>query len=103
MELEFLNKNYPFLVKILSFSLANLVLNSGEAYLLKSRGGFDPKLEIDYNTKEFKDTEYYDLLNATFKIPTWYGIELKANFEENSGEFLNPQNFDPQKIKHYSN
>jgi len=53
---------------------ANLTLSKGEANLLKSRGGFDPKIEIDYNTKEFKDTEYYNLLNATFKIPTWYGI-----------------------------
>lgn len=74
---------------------ANLVLNSGEAYLLKARGGFDPKLEIDYSTKEFKDTEYYELLNATFKIPTWFGIEFKANFEENTGLFLNPQNSVP--------
>lgn len=74
---------------------ANLVLNSGEAYLLKARGAFDPKLEIDYSTKEFKELEYYDLLNATFKIPTWFGVEFKANFEENTGVFLNPQNSVP--------
>lgn len=74
---------------------ANLMLNSGEAYLLKARGGFDPKLEIDYSTKEFKDLEYYELLNATFKIPTWFGVEFKANFEENTGLFLNPQNSVP--------
>ena len=74
---------------------ANLVLNSGEAYLLKARGAFDPKLEIDFSTKEFKELEYYDLLNATFKIPTWFGVEFKANFEENTGVFLNPQNSVP--------
>ena len=69
---------------------ANLTLSIGEANLLRARGGFDPKIEVDYDRKKFKNTEYYDLLNATFKIPTWYGVEFKANFEENSGQFLNP-------------
>ena len=69
---------------------AELVLSTGEANLLKARGGFDPKIEVDYDRKKFKNTEYFDQLNATFKIPTWYGIELKGSFEENTGEFLNP-------------
>lgn len=69
---------------------AELTLSVGEANLLMARGGFDPKLEVDYDRKKFKEIEYYDQLNATFKIPTWYGIEFKANFEENTGEFLNP-------------
>jgi len=69
---------------------ANLRLNSGEANLLKARGGFDPKIEIDFDRKKFKGTKYYDQLNATFKIPTWYGIEFNGNFEENTGDFLNP-------------
>lgn len=70
---------------------ANLIINESEAKLLKARGAFDPKLEVDYDRKKFKNTEYYDKLNATFKIPTWYGVEFKANFEENTGEFLNPE------------
>ena len=57
---------------------------------MKARGGFDPKIEVDYDQKKFKGTQYYDRLNATFKIPTWYGIELKGNFEQNDGDFLNP-------------
>ncbi len=69
---------------------ARLTLGIGQANLMKARGGFDPKVEVDYNRKEFKGTEYYDRLNATFKIPTWYGIELKGNFEQNDGDFLNP-------------
>ncbi|WP_299381814.1 TolC family protein [uncultured Lacinutrix sp.] len=74
---------------------ANLKLEEGQAYLIKARGGFDPKVEVDYNRKDFKDKEYYNLFNATFKVPTWYGIEAKANFEDNSGVFLNPQNSVP--------
>jgi len=70
---------------------ANLIINESEAKLLKARGAFDPKLEVDYDRKKFKSTEYFDKLNAAFKIPTWYGVELKGNFEENDGLFLNPE------------
>lgn len=69
----------------------SLIVDESESKLLKARGAFDPKLEVDYDKKKFKGTEYYDKLNATFKIPTWYGVELKASFEENSGFFLNPE------------
>ena len=82
--LGYVKKQHPLIKQ------AELVLSTGEANLLKARGGFDPKIELDYDRKKFKDTEYFDQLNATFKIPTWYGIEFKGNFEENTGEFLNP-------------
>ncbi|MDP4703427.1 MAG: TolC family protein [Polaribacter sp.] len=70
---------------------ANLVINNSEAKLLKARGAFDPKIEVDFDKKQFKDTEYYNKLNGAFKIPTWYGIELKANFENNDGTYLNQE------------
>ena len=58
---------------------------------MKARGGFDPKVEVDYDRKQFKGTEYWDKLNATFKIPTWFGIELKGNLEQNEGSFLSDE------------
>jgi outer membrane protein TolC len=76
--------------------LANFEISAAQAQLLKSRGAFDPKVEIDWQNKEFKGSEYYDILNSTFKIPTWFGVELKAGFEQNEGQFLNPQNNVPQ-------
>jgi outer membrane protein TolC len=82
--LGFVKKHHPLVKQ------ANLVLSIGEANLLKARGGFDPKFEVDFDRKKFKGIEYYDQLNSTFKIPTWYGVELKANFEQNSGQFLDP-------------
>lgn len=69
---------------------AELILGIGQANLMKARGAFDPKIEADYDSKEFKGSNYYDRLNAAFKIPTWYGIELKGTFEQNDGDFLNP-------------
>ena len=75
---------------------ANLLSAIGDAQVQQARGNFDPKIEGSYDRKDFKDTEYYDLLNTTFKIPTWFGVELKANFEQNEGVFLNPQNNVPE-------
>ncbi len=68
---------------------AQLNIAMGQANLMKARGGFDPKIEVDYDRKEFKGTEYWDRLNTTFKIPTWFGIELKGNFQQNDGYYLN--------------
>ena len=72
---EFLGyvKKYHPLVK-----QANLEITNAQAKLMVARGGFDPKIEVDYNKKEFKGTEYYSLLNSSFKIPTWYGIEVST-------------------------
>lgn len=71
---------------------ANLIINNSEAKLLKARGAFDPKIEVDFDKKQFKEKEYYNKLNAAFKIPTYYGLEFKANFENNDGLYLNPEN-----------
>lgn len=76
---------------------ANLQVNQGEAELMRARGGFDPKIEVDYATKKFKGNEYYTILNSTFKIPTWYGIDLKAGFEQNEGIYLNPERTVPEQ------
>lgn len=76
--------------------LANFEISTAQAELLKSRGAFDPKVTVDWQNKKFKGSEYYDILNSTFKIPTWYGIEVKAGFEQNQGKFLNPQNNVPE-------
>ncbi len=71
---------------------ANLEVSKAQAELMTARGAFDPKLEVDFETKEFKDQEYYSLLNSSFKIPTWYGIEIKAGFDNAEGIYVNPQN-----------
>jgi outer membrane protein TolC len=75
----------------------NLLTDESDAKLIKARGAFDPKLEVDYDTKQFKGSDYYDKLNATFKIPTWYGVELKANYQDNAGDYLDPENYTPEE------
>lgn len=94
MYTEFLGyvKKYHPLVKN-----ANLEINKAQANLMMARGGFDPKIEVDFSKKQFKDTEYYSILNSSFKIPTWYGIEIKAGFDNNEGVYLNPENTVPNQ------
>ncbi|MCA1967061.1 MAG: TolC family protein [Flavobacterium sp.] len=86
---EFLGyvKKYHPLVK-----QADLKLNEAQANLMQARGAFDPKIEVDFNEKQFKDNQYYSILNSSFKIPTWYGIELKAGFDNSEGIYVNPEN-----------
>ena len=76
---------------------ANLELSKAQANLMLARGGFDPKIDVDFTKKEFINTEYYSILNSSFKIPTWYGIEIKAGFDNNDGVYLNPQNNVPNQ------
>lgn len=89
--LGFVKKYHPMVKS------ANLKVNSAQANLMMARGGFDPKIEVDFSKKQFKDTEYYSILNSSFKIPTWYGIEVKAGFDNSEGVYLNPQNTLPNQ------
>ena len=86
---EFLGyvKKYHPLVK-----QANLKINEAQANLMQARGAFDPKIDIDFNEKQFKGNNYYSILNSSFKIPTWYGIELKAGFDNAEGIYVSPEN-----------
>lgn len=83
-------KKYHPLVK-----RANLEVSKAQAGLMAARGAFDPKIEVDFDKKQFKGKEYYSLLNSSFKIPTWYGIEVKAAFDNSEGLYVNPQNVTP--------
>ena len=89
--LGFVKKYHP-LVKN-----ANLEVSKAQANLMMARGGFDPKIEVDFSQKQIKDKEYYSILNSSFKIPTWYGIEIKAGFDNNEGIYLNPENKTPSQ------
>ena len=76
---------------------AQLEINQAQANLMMARGGFDPKIEADFDQKQFKGKEYYSVFNSSFKIPTWYGIEVKAGFDNSEGIFVNPENSLPNQ------
>jgi outer membrane protein TolC len=74
---------------------ANLRIEYGEQNLKANRGAFDPYVYGDLYQKYFDDKQYYDLLNAGMKIPTWFGIEIDAGYEQSDGNFVNPQRGTP--------
>jgi hypothetical protein len=61
---------------------------------MAARGAFDQKLRLTL-IKSNSRTPKYSILNSSFKIPTWYGIEIKAGFDQNEGYYLNPENTVP--------
>ena len=57
-----------------------------------ARGAFDPKVQAQLDIKEFDDKNYYNKLNSSFIIPTWFPIDPKIGFERNTGLFIDPEN-----------
>lgn len=74
---------------------AEIVSEMGDAYLLKAKGSFDPKLEGSIQQKYFKGDQYYSLINGGLKIPTWFGITAKMGYDQNQGVYLNPSDRNP--------
>lgn len=68
-----------------------LLQEQARARLLEARGGFDPKLAAGWSVKDFDDKSYWDLRGAELKVPTWLGLELKADYGFAEGDFLNPE------------
>ncbi len=69
---------------------AELLTQQADAYVMKGKGEFDPKIAADWNKKNYKDTEYYNLLSSSLSVPTWIGADLKLGYERSSGDFQDP-------------
>ncbi len=54
-----------------------------------ARGSFDPKLEGSWSFKDFDETEYYNILDVSLKIPLWFPVDPKVGVERNRGTYLN--------------
>jgi outer membrane protein TolC len=67
----------------------------GEAAVRSARGAFDPKAVAGYTEKTFEGKDYYALMDAGLKVPTWFGAELFGGFQNNSGPFVNGSDATP--------
>lgn len=94
--LQLVKQNHPLAKQ------ADLITKAANANILLARGSFDPKLFYEFNNKFFDSKNYYELSNGGFKIPTWFGIELKAGYEQNQGAYLNPEHTTPNQGLVYS-
>lgn len=79
---EIILQNHPVVKQ------AMLLDDAARQEILYARGFFDPKIEIQYDAKRFKDTEYYNIWDNVIKVPTWINTDLKLGYERNSGQFL---------------
>lgn len=70
---------------------ADINIEKANAEITIARSGFDPSLYLNTEQKTFDGKNYYNYINPELKIPTWYGIEVKAGLENNSGQNLNSE------------
>lgn len=77
---------------------AALLQEQGAQELLYARGGFDPKLYASQEEKVFGGKDYYRYGQGGVKIPTAWGIALKAEYDwtDPNGAYLNPDRTIPQ-------
>ncbi|MBS1771233.1 MAG: TolC family protein [Bacteroidetes bacterium] len=70
---------------------ASVFVERSGAQLLQARGNFDPVLGGEIESKSLDGKQYYNYFNSQITIPTWYGIDLKAGFEDISGDRISPE------------
>ncbi|WP_228527832.1 TolC family protein [Pararhodonellum marinum] len=78
-------------------SQADITLQFGEQEVRMARGGFDPLLYGDLDNKVYNTSNYYDKREAGIVIPVFGPVDLKGNFEQNTGTFLNPEKSVPSE------
>lgn len=70
---------------------AALKVDLSKASLTSARGAFDPAFYLNNEQKTFDGKNYFNYSNPELKIPTWYGVEVKAGFENNFGDKLSAE------------
>ncbi len=75
---------------------AALLTQKGKFTIRQAKGSFDPKLVSDFNQKEFDGKNYYDTWDSYVRVPTLLNVDLKAGYERNGGDFLNPEQALPE-------
>jgi outer membrane protein TolC len=84
---ELIVENHP------TVKQANLLTESARQEIRLARGSFDPKIEAEFNKKQFNGQEYYDIFNGALKFPTFFPIDPSIGIEKNSGPYLNPERY----------
>lgn len=83
-------------------SQAALLTEQARQELRMARGLLDPVIASKFSRKEYGGKDYYSLWNSTLRVPLWFGPELRAGFEKNTGQFLNPENSTPAEGLSYA-
>jgi outer membrane protein TolC len=70
-------------------------VQKSRAYITKSRGFFDPKVYYNFDQKLFQTKNYYSIINGGLKIPSWFGTDFKAEYNYNTGLYINSSEYLP--------
>ncbi|GHA69204.1 TolC family protein [Pontibacter akesuensis] len=76
-------------------SQAALLTEQARQELRIARGTMDPVISSKLYRKEYGGKEYYNLWSNKLRVPLWFGPELVAGFDRNTGQYLNPENTMP--------
>jgi outer membrane protein TolC len=83
-------------------SQAELLREQARQELRIARGTMDPVFSSKWSRKEFGGKEYYKVWTNTLRIPTWFGPEIRAGFDNTQGPYLNPENQTPENGLSYA-
>jgi outer membrane protein TolC len=75
---------------------AGLLLPSAQAEIQIARGLFDPVLAARYSDKEYDEKTYWKQWEGGLIIPLFPGIDLKAGYTKDEGEYVNPEETTPE-------
>ncbi len=89
-------KNHPVVQQ------AGLLSVMAQQEVRLARGGFDPKLNLSLDRKEFQDKTYYDRLDGYVSFPTWFPINPKVGMGKNTGSFLDASETIPGERQYYA-
>ena len=72
---------------------ANLLSDVAKQEIRLAKGNFDPKLDVQYLSKDFGGTQYYKVVNGSLKFPIIFPVDPVIGVERNSGSYLNPERY----------
>jgi outer membrane protein TolC len=68
---------------------ADIFIEQATAEKMIARGNFDPTLSNQLGDKNLVGQNYYNYLSPEVYIPTWYGVNITAGFDDLNGQNLN--------------
>lgn len=81
--------------------MSDQVLKQTQEALLKTKGEFDPLITSTFEQKQFAQKQYYSLWQNSLQVPTRWGTQFIAGYDNNAGLFLNPQESLPKNGLYY--
>lgn len=79
--------NHPIVKQV------ELLSDNAKQEVRMARGNFDPKLEAEFLSKNYKEKEYYTIANGSVKFPTRLPLDASLGAERNTGDYLNPERY----------